>query len=122
MSNVQSLLEELKSHPEADGLMRECGTSDYAAAALSVAKQLGIETDANAGEIRAFVEEAEASRRASTDQVIEEMAELDDSDLAWVAGGEDGVPFCENNHWDDFFVCLDNYSCMRLWYCPELLF
>jgi hypothetical protein len=90
MSDVERLLEELRGHPEADRLLRECGQSDYAEAVLTVARQLGIETSADAAEVRAYVRDAEASRRASTDRVADEVAELDDDDLEAVVGG-DGV-------------------------------
>lgn len=123
MSNVEKLLEELRSRSEAEELLRECGASDYAEALLSVAEQLGIQTEVDAEEIRAYLREVEESRRASTDQVIEEMAELDDDDLEAVAGGyEPGTSInCDGNRWDDFFACKMDNLCTLTWNCYDFM-
>lgn len=119
MSDVGKLLEELRSRPETEGLLRECADSDYAEALLSVAGRLGIDADADAEEVRAFLREAEESRRASTDRVIEEVAELDDDGLEAVAGGRAN---CSDNRLDDFWACGINDKCSKTWNCRGFMF
>ena len=127
MSNVEKLLEELRGRPETEGFLRECAAPDYAETLLSVAGQLGIETEVDAAEIRAYLREVEESRRASTDQVIEEMTELDDDDLEAVAGGTSSgdsseIVKCPDNHRDDIFACKINDKCGLTWNCRDFMF
>ena len=124
MSNVEKLIEELKNHPEAEALLKEQDRTDtmaeYAEALLSVAGRLGIETKVDPTELADYLEKMEASRRASTNKTVEDVAALDDDDMKAVAGGEIKMPVpkkmkkCGKKH-DAFLSCAINDKCVITW-------
>ena len=91
MKNAEILMEELEKHTDAKEIIKEYGkietVSDYAGALLFAAKRLGIETQMDAAELAGYLESMEAAERETTEQAAEELMELEDDDLADVAGG-----------------------------------
>ena len=125
MLNAEKLIEELKNHPEAEALLKEQDRTDtmdeYAEALLSVAGRLGIETKVDPTELADYLEKMEASRRASTNKTVEDVAALDDDDMEAVAGGEIKMPVpkkrkkCGKKH-DAFLSCFISDKCAITWH------
>jgi hypothetical protein len=92
MSNAEKLLEEMQKRPDAENLMKECCNKktlpEYAEALLSVAQEMGIETQVDVAELVDYLEKMEASKKAATDRVAGEITAIDDDDIEAVAGGK----------------------------------
>ena len=90
--NCESFMEELRKNPGAKALITKNGVpqsaQEFAETLLSAAKKLGIRTQIDAAELAAYIDASAASRKASTDQAVNDLISLDDDEVEEVAGGK----------------------------------
>ena len=116
---IKNMLEELEKNPEAKSAITENGNPktirEYAEAILTAAKKAGIKTQIDAGELAEYLEAADASRKVSTDQAVDDLVSLEDDDVEAIAGGRGKLPGGKATIPENFWACFINDKCSSFW-------